>query len=93
MTKSANVLAMTPFDGAKTQLYAAASPEVDELDLKYVLTAELFETTLSDTFWSNRAAYLVPIATVSNTSQYAQDPVLAQQLWDLSNRLLKGETQ
>ncbi len=48
MTKSANVLAMTPFDGAKTQLYAAASPEVDELDLKYVLTAEPFDTTLSE---------------------------------------------
>lgn len=27
-------LGMTPYDGAKTQIYAATSPEVDEKDLK-----------------------------------------------------------
>jgi NAD(P)-dependent dehydrogenase (short-subunit alcohol dehydrogenase family) len=32
--KLARFIAMTPFDGAKTQLYAATSPEVDEKDLK-----------------------------------------------------------
>lgn len=35
-------IAMTPFEGAKTQIWAATSPEVDEQDLKFVFTAASF---------------------------------------------------
>ncbi|BGP38625.1 hypothetical protein JCM10450v2_002574 [Rhodotorula kratochvilovae] len=60
---------MTPDDGAKTQIYLAASPEVDEKDY--------------------RGKYFVPIATPATPSAYAQDKELAEQLWKLSEDLIK----
>lgn len=36
MQKMSGWMLMSPLDGAKTQLYAATSPEVDELNLKSV---------------------------------------------------------
>ncbi|KAK4058245.1 hypothetical protein OIO90_000402 [Microbotryomycetes sp. JL221] len=62
-------LAMTPAEGAKTQLYAAASPEVDDLDLK--------------------AAYLTPIAAITTPSAYARDDKLAEDLWRLSEQIVR----
>ncbi|GAA5824763.1 hypothetical protein JCM3770_007147 [Rhodotorula araucariae] len=60
---------MTPDDGAKTQIYLAASPEVDEKDY--------------------RGQYFVPIATPAAPSAYGQDKELAEQLWKLSEDLVK----
>ncbi|GAA5836069.1 hypothetical protein JCM9279_002184 [Rhodotorula babjevae] len=60
---------MTPDDGAKTQIYLAASPEVDEKDY--------------------RGKYFIPIATPATPTAYAQDRELAEQLWRLSEDLVK----
>jgi len=60
---------MSPEDGAKTQIYLAASPEVDEKDY--------------------RGLYFVPIATPAKTSAYGQDKEAAEQLWQLSENIIK----
>ncbi|GAA5925368.1 hypothetical protein JCM3775_001394 [Rhodotorula graminis] len=60
---------MTPDDGAKTQIYLAASREVDEKDY--------------------RGKYFIPIATPATPTAYAQDKELADQLWRLSEDLVK----
>ncbi|POY72619.1 hypothetical protein BMF94_4447 [Rhodotorula taiwanensis] len=59
---------MTPFAGAKTQLYLAGSPEVEEKNY--------------------RGQYFVPIATPGDTTDYAKDRELAEQLWKLSEEIV-----
>ncbi|GAA5937926.1 hypothetical protein JCM10213_001935 [Rhodosporidiobolus nylandii] len=62
---------MTPSEGAKTQLYLAASTEVDEKDY--------------------RGQYFMPIATPATPSALAQDKELAKQLWQLSEKVVRGD--
>ncbi|GAA5884596.1 hypothetical protein JCM6882_005313 [Rhodosporidiobolus microsporus] len=63
-------LTMSPFEGAKTQLYLAGSKEVEEKNF--------------------HGQYFVPIATPHTPSAYAQDRKLAQQLWKLSEDIVKN---
>lgn len=69
MQKLGTFLTMTPFEGAKTQLWASAAPQVDEMNLK--------------------GAYLIPIATVSEPSAAGSNEKLADQLWTLSEKVLR----
>ncbi|KAK4702735.1 hypothetical protein P7C70_g3484, partial [Phenoliferia sp. Uapishka_3] len=66
-------IAMTPLEGAKTQLWAATSPEIDTLDLK--------------------AAFFMPIASIAKTSADAQDSKLGDDLWKLSEEVVKQQSE
>lgn len=84
---------MTPDDGAKTQIYLAASPEVDEKDYRCVslspppLVRSSLVSLTRDALC--RGKYFIPIATPATPTAYAQDKELAEQLWRLSEDLVK----
>lgn len=84
---------MTPDDGAKTQIYLAASPEVDEKDYRCVslspppLVRSSLVSLTRDALC--RGKYFIPIATPAPPTAYAQDKELAEQLWRLSEDLVK----
>lgn len=82
-------LAMTALEGAKTQLWAATSSEVDTLDLKYVLPLPSSLLLPSTDVGCSRGEYILPIATVAKASAYGQDKDLAEELWRFSEMAVK----
>jgi hypothetical protein len=93
MLWASSKFAMSSSEGAKTQLWAATSPEVDEQDLKYVHICKGRLSSSPVCGHLLRAAYLIPIATVDKPSAYAQDSALAEQLWTFSERAVKELSQ
>lgn len=89
-----NLFGMTPFEGAKTQLYLAGSPEVEEKNYRCVRSrprAKSSRRSLQLTGASarmNSAMYFVPIATPASTTAYGQDKELAEELWKLSEDIV-----
>lgn len=97
MTPLWKVFGMSTFSGAKTQLYLAGSPEVEEKNYRCVplpLSVEasappVFERSNSpDPDSEHSAQYFMPIATPSDTTADAKDKQLAEDLWKLSEEIV-----
>ena len=66
MQWASKYVAMTPADGAKTQLYAATSPEVDSKKLRFVLSLFIARSRVADVVYCNQWS-------VSHSDRYCRD--------------------